>query len=1094
VLATGLLLGYYGWRSIAAPPLPSYRLDFGKAQWIRTIGGGPQSYFRKRFFVSEEVEQAWVQVAATGSFRLFVNDFEVHNPGGSGGSLWTASSMSANASTVWDIKKFLKVGINVISVEVLRSTYPGPANAVMRGFVRQATSQFEIISDNTWKASDAPGIIPSLIPWTDPLLDQDQWLNAQVLVGETTHDRLIQPVSYPPAVLESPLIGQWIGDSAFGGTQTIFSKRFDLPQPWKQVCLEIAAVGDYTVTLNGHWLGDFEREAPALELIYLKRFVKPTGNQIEVQLRANNRQPFLLAQITALGQGDQILGIPIGTNNTWAVLGQNGSELRNAQPVGRFNYEADRWGVPPRNGKIADLSYAEQTWQGLRSWGLLVITLLGVVWLWRIAGSLQARARKYPVQDALTFDALLHLPVFLVTAVLLLLPFDVRLRPETPLRRELFFLLLALLMGLRLLAWLLPSAKRRTERPKEAGIEPPKRNFWQRRRFAIALGAIVIFAFGLRFHGINTFPLDQDDIFMVTCAKGIFQRGYPSVDYGGVGRRLTTYEAIPYPLALSSVIFGWSDFGMRVPALIFGTLTTLLIGRVGKMWFGPRVGLFAALVYACLPWTTFWSLHCFHPQQVQFFSLLSIASFYVAIRRPNRIDPKHFRRACIFFIISYFSWEGSGFLLPAFAVGLLLMHPGRWGWLRQPQLWIGLSIVGSVIVIQFSSRYMAFPPYLTLGYTLADLGTPVPFFLDPQCQPFYYINTILISDPFLLLTICFCFGLLLVGRSAPLRFCVVVYLTLLISYSILLPAYAQRYGYYYQSLLILGACGAVFEISRRLLAIFSEWRWWVGHWITRSTVFAGILLIFVSTTNQGLELWRLSQARGDVIGLRYGLRWQDSASSGEYVVSHLQPGDLIIANLTQAMERYGGRLPDMATDTLLGSMIVFDRNRPVPHYEHRITNIPMILTVAQVRSVMQTARRIWYVTTYEPNSRAPLEDNVSQLLTRNSRIVYTCYSSAVYLWEGFLPVPEKEIPDLAEPPHPPLPAEFQSLARTGVDPINPPSAQLPFRQPLRPNSAYDTSSGLVEALRTPSPDQGLIPLPGSLRPPLKPSPTVPKKQ
>jgi hypothetical protein len=516
-----------------------------------------------------------------------------------------------------------------------------------------------------------------------------------------------------------------------------------------------------------------------------------------------------------------------------------------------------------------------------------------------------------------------------------------------------------------------------------------------------------------------------------------------------------------------------------------------LIGRFGKMLFNRRVGLFAALIYACLPLTVFWALHCFHPSQAQFFAVLCISSFYAAIRRPDQIDKKHFRRTCFFFCLSYLSWEGTGFLLPAFGIALLLMHPGRWGWLRQSHAWVGCFIVGSVVLLQFASRTMAVPPYLTLGYGLADLSNPTLYFLDPQCEPFYYLQSILLIDPFILLTICFCLCLLWVGKSAAFRFCVVVYVFLLLSYSVLLPAYAQRYGYYYQAILIIGACGALDASARRLKQLFGGSRWFLGRSLVGGTMTAATLLLFVSATNVGLNLYRLSQDKKGAAGMRYSVRWQDSASSEKYVDSHLQPGDTVVADMTQAFELYGGRLPDFATDTMLGSRVVYNRNRTVPHYEHRITNIPVILTIPMAQQALQRSRRVWYVTTLEPGATEPISDSVAQLLTRRSRIVFSCYSSVVYLFEGFLPVPEKVLPNPAVQPHPALPDEYHSVVKTDVDPVNGPSGQFLFAQPLKPDEVFYQGSGLPIPLKPQSPDQELIPQPSSLQPPPRPSPSIP---
>jgi Dolichyl-phosphate-mannose-protein mannosyltransferase len=1090
-LATGLLLGYYGWLSVAAPPLPTYRLDFGEAKWIRPVGDGADSYFRKKIFLSGEVEQAWIQVAATDSIRLSVNGSLVTTGNGTG--TWSGSVTSADPTLLWDVTRLLRSGTNAVAIQVLRSTYPGVPRLLVRMGIRQKDSQQEIVSDGSWRADNAPGIIPSLVPWQSPECDDERWPKAVELPGQATKDRLMQSQSLPPAILQSRFAGKWIGDPQIAADQATFRKRFDVPPGSSQSWMEIGATGDYTVTLNGHWLGDLQRVSANLGWIYLQPFIKPRGNELNVRVRAYNKQAFLLTQIAFLGHKNELLGSPIGSNDTWEMRTegdrQNNGDSRRAQEIERFNYAANEWGVPPVGGTIAQLSYPEASMQAARGWLTLGLTALGVYLLWRTSAGLLVRLKKYPPEDALGFDALLHLPVALLVSILLLLRYEIRLRQEWALRPEFFFLLLAFLVGLRLLIWLFPGPKRSTAVPIREQRAGRSRGFWQKWGFAIILGIIVVSAFVLRLRSINIFPLDQDDIFMRNNAHGIFVRGYPSLDYGGIPRRLTTYELIPWPIALSALVFGWTDWSVRIPALIFGTLSTLVIGRAGKMFFNRRVGLFAATVYAFLPWNCFWALHCFHPSQTQFFSLLAVCAFYAAIRRPDRINQKHWTRACIFFCCTYLSWEGSGFLLPAFAAALLLMHPGHWGWLRQRHFWIGLFCVGCVVMLQWASRTMSIPPYLLLGYGLADLSTPLLFFLDPECQPFYYLQGILLVNPFLLLTILFCGALLMVGKSAPYRFCVVVYAGLLLSYSVLLNAYSQRYGYFYQWILIVGASGMAFEIVRRVQLLSSGWKWFWGQWITGTTAVAGLLLLFVSTTNCGLMFFRLSQNRKDQVGMRYWLRWQDSRSSAEYVTANWKPGDVVVAGLTQAFELYGGKLPDYSLDTLLSGKVVYDNKRAIPHYEHKLTSIPVVLSVPDTWRLMQSGSRIWYVAGYEPNTIPPAQvapaahDVVTQLFTRNSRMVFTCYSSNVYLYEGYLSVPEKRAADLADPPHPPLPLQSGSRISLALTPTDSPYAQLPFKRPLRPNAVFDQpTDGSVEPLYTPAPDQHLIPGPGSLQP------------
>ena len=175
------------------------------------------------------------------------------------------------------------------------------------------------------------------------------------------------------------------------------------------------------------------------------------------------------------------------------------------------------------------------------------------------------------------------------------------------------------------------------------------------------------------------------------CAQGVWQRGYPSVDNHGLVLRLTTYEFLPYPMALCGLVFGWHGWAVRIPAMLFGTFTAWNIGRMGRDLFSPFIGLLTAFVYTIIPLEVYFAAHCIHPQQTQFFMLLCIWAFYRANRKVGVLESKDFYKACVFFCCGYLSWEGSAFVLPALAVSLIFLHPGRFQWLRQFHLYADSS-------------------------------------------------------------------------------------------------------------------------------------------------------------------------------------------------------------------------------------------------------------------------------------------------------------------------------------------------------------------------------------------------------------------
>src|ERR1700745_3499976 len=82
VLACGLILGYYVQQTYFTPKQRQYQLDFGDAQWIEPPGVAPPAYFRKEGFFSVPPGQAWLEIAATDNYGLFVNGHTVGKASG----------------------------------------------------------------------------------------------------------------------------------------------------------------------------------------------------------------------------------------------------------------------------------------------------------------------------------------------------------------------------------------------------------------------------------------------------------------------------------------------------------------------------------------------------------------------------------------------------------------------------------------------------------------------------------------------------------------------------------------------------------------------------------------------------------------------------------------------------------------------------------------------------------------------------------------------------------------------------------------------------------------------------------------------------
>lgn len=1019
VLTTGLLIGYYGWLALVSPPLPTYRLDFGRAQWIQASEESNNVCFRKDLYLSATPRYAWIEVTACDAFKLYINGRRA----GVTASLLEVDPtirsllVAGNETVICDITHYLVPGTNTIAINVTRGSYPGRSKLLSRGGIIDSGKFTDILSDTTWKVALTPGTIPALMSWTDPAMDDSSWAHAEV-APLVERANLVQPVPVPPTLLQEPIKGQWIVDKQprVPGNTT-FKRHFDSLDGSSDAWLQIASNGGYTVILNNHLIGDFNDTTPIIQLLHVKRWLRGRNNELLVQTRTLSGAPAIVAEISFLS--DEARAGSISSDENWTL-----PDSKSATAAGsyNFNYSGDEWGFPPKMNVPAGPTGIQAMREEIWGVALMITLAAAIVGLWGWWSRLLSARKDWSMERSLGLDAALHLPALVTTATLLLLRYDIRLRPDSPINVGFFLGIIALLISPRLLPMLWTTREER--RPIGFTLPGVRREWISRYGFFIALGVIVLASLIMRVHGLTTFPLDQDDILIRNYAMGILKRGYPSLDFYGFVIPITTYELLPYPIALSCIIFGWVQWAIVLPALICGVLTTLLIGLMARNLFDWRVGLVAALIHAFDPLNVFWAQHCFHPSQDQFFAVITIWLFYLAIKVPGRLHKGYFYACCVCYVCEYLTWEGVAFLLPILAAALMLMYPGRWRWLLKPYLWFGLIAVSSVVLIQLSLRKTVAPGFLFLGYGLASLGGPQPYFLNPESMPFFYISSFLLTNPHLPLTILGCASIFFVWQNRPLRYCVVIFLALLAAFSLCMPIYSIRYFYFYQFLLIMIGSAVFFILWDRIRELLAGWRpAQILAWISGA---AALCLVVAIATETGLRLLRLSPRPEP--SLTYGSVRQDTRTPAEFVVSHLRPGDIVLANLTQAFYLYGHRMPDYALNTLLGSRMIYLNDSG--DYRHRFVGIPMIRNLRDVHQVFDQARRIWYIGGGPiPVGRPELKDALD-FVTQNAKILFSGYHTKVFLWDGTTSTPRQTVANPALPPQPKLATEQEDpLAR-----------------------------------------------------------------
>src|SRR5207248_9126284 len=200
-------------------------------------------------------------------------------------------------------------------------------------------------------------------------------------------------------------------------------------------------------------------------------------------------------------------------------------------------------------------------------------------------------------------------PMLVVLPFSLLPQYDLRLTIGLPFQPKFFVVAIVALLGVSLIHCV---PRRRITADLSAQIRTLKNNIPANALPYLLLAMIIGFGFAFRYHDFGVMSFDHDEYGEVQKSKGIWELGFPFNRVAGRIRPATTYELVPYPMAVTSRLFGESEWSIRLPAVIMGTLCIGIIALMGRRLFNWRTGLIAAFIYACLPMNIRWAQTAFH--------------------------------------------------------------------------------------------------------------------------------------------------------------------------------------------------------------------------------------------------------------------------------------------------------------------------------------------------------------------------------------------------------------------------------------------------------------------------------------------------
>ncbi len=622
------------------------------------------------------------------------------------------------------------------------------------------------------------------------------------------------------------------------------------------------------------------------------------------------------------------------------------------------------------------------------------------MWSW-VVRRLHAKTRA-PLARIGSADALLHGPGLVLMLAFLILPFDVRIDPGLPFHTLCIIAVILVTAGFRTAygARLISRGKREAsgvrERnaPDQNGGGPLLERPWVWRS---ALAVILLIALFMRIPYLTSLSLIHDEISMVKMGQGVLQSGYPHVVVGPYSKPLTTYELVPYPIALSALFFGWTDAAIRLPALIFGLLTLLLIARVGAFFFDRRVGLLAAAIYAFSPWAILWGTNAFYPQQLQFVALTTIAVFYQAIRT-RALDHKALAWATAAFCVTYLTWEGTAFLLPGLFIAAWGVTGKRWRWILDRRLWWSIGVVAWVAAVQLCIRSLSSDPYLSVGSGLANAGVPNLHFLDLTFDPFFYIREFLALEGNAVLTVFALAGLPWTLKKPAQRYMTLVLFFSVFAYTCFLSNTASRYLYYLLPLLILSACVTAVTICDGLRTLVSHADRLLRQSIRVATV--GVVgLLFVLSNTVVLQAYRISSTPDKpIMRTRLDVAVTDYREASRAVAERWRPGDLVIPGVPHTFEFYSGLKSSYFLNSALGQRVLYDISGDSPGFLDKFSGSPVIRDQWELDDVLHQGRRVWIILAPESEVIRNNDPDIMEHLMNDATVVDESFQTKVLLW------------------------------------------------------------------------------------------------
>lgn len=211
------------------------------------------------------------------------------------------------------------------------------------------------------------------------------------------------------------------------------------------------------------------------------------------------------------------------------------------------------------------------------------------------------------------------------------------------------------------------------------------------------LAAIIfILAFFVRFHRLDLFPLNHDEVTWTLRSINNFDRflGLPVACFKGYIQSFFSYFVI-----ITNKLFSDPVYIIRMPAVIIGFSTVVMLYFLAKEMYGRKTALFSAALLSFLPWHIIQSRIGVSLILTPFFGCLI---FYALIRALKRKSVFWFLLSFVFLGIgSVYTYQASLSFAPLFFITLFILKKDI-SWVERKYILVGvLAFIVSVYPVLY---------------------------------------------------------------------------------------------------------------------------------------------------------------------------------------------------------------------------------------------------------------------------------------------------------------------------------------------------------------------------------------------------------